>query len=252
MNEFIQELLEKGERLEKRAFDEYRPIEIKTDISKKAEGSALVRLGKTEVVAGVKLEIGEPFPDAPEEGVLVVNAEFTPLAHPEFEPGPPGEDAIELARIVDRAIRESQAIALEKLVISPGEKVWNVFVDIAVLNHQGNLIDAASLASIAALLHTQIPKIEGDEIIRGEYVGKLPVIYKPIVVTVGKYKQMLLVDPQIEEEEILEAKLSVGVRDDDKICALQKQGLGTFKLEEVDKILDLAIEKARELRKKVV
>jgi len=249
MKEFVQELLENGERIEKRKFDEYRPIKIKTDVSLKAEGSALVELGKTKVVAGVKLGIGQPFKDVPDEGILIVNAEFTPLAHEEFEPGPPGEDAIELARVVDRAIRESHAIELEKLAIVPGEKVWTVFIDIAILNHHGNLIDAAALASVAALWNTRIPKLEGEEIIRGEYVGKLPMVYKPVIVTVGKYKDKLFVDPQIEEEEIIEAKLSVGVRDDDMICAMQKQGDGTLSLKEIDKILDIALKKSKELRR---
>jgi len=173
------------------------------------------------------------------------------LAHPEFEPGPPSEYAIELARVVDRGIRESHAIDMGKLVIEPGEKVWTVFIDIAILNHHGNLIDASALAATTALLHTKIPKVEGEEIIRGEYVDKLPLVYKPTIVTVGKYDDFLIVDPSIEEEEVIQAKLSVGTRDDDRICAMQKQGEGTLTLKEIDKILDLAIEKGEELRKLV-
>ncbi|MCD6088971.1 exosome complex protein Rrp42, partial [Candidatus Bathyarchaeota archaeon] len=154
----IAQLLSSGKRLDGRGLLDYRPIQIETGIIEKAEGSARVRIGKTEVVAGVKIEIGEPFPDRPDEGVLTTNAEFVPLASPEFEAGPPTEDSVELARVVDRGIRESKAIDLKKLCIIPGKKVFIVFIDIYVLNHDGNLIDASALAALAALTNTKIFK----------------------------------------------------------------------------------------------
>lgn len=243
------ELIEKKKRIDGRKFDEFRKIEIEENIVKKAEGSARVRFGETEVIAGVKLDIGEPFPDVPEEGTLIVNSEFTPLASPDFESGPPGEDAIELSRVVDRGIRESKCIELNKLCIVPGEKVWCVFIDIHIINHRGNLLDASALAGLVALLNTRIPKLEGDRIIRGEFEKKLPVVFKPITVTVGKIGDAFLIDPNLEEEKILESKLSVAVRDDDKICAMQKQGRKGIEFKNIEKMVDLAIEKSKEIRK---
>jgi len=242
------ELLERGKRIDERAFDEFRQIEILKGVIQKAEGSARVKLGKTEVIAGVKIGIGTPFEDTPDEGILVVNTEFTPLASPDFESGPPGENAVELARIVDRAIRESKCIDLKKLVIVPGEKVLSVFIDIHIINHEGNLIDAAALASIAALTNTRVPKVEDEKtILRGQYEKDLPLLYKPITVSVCKVGKNLLLDPNLNEEDVLDSKLTIGIRDDDKICALQKQGKA-FKFEEVEKMLDLAIEKSKILR----
>jgi exosome complex component RRP42 len=67
--EFISDLLRKGERLDGRAFNEYRELEIEANVvPAKAEGSALVRLGDTSVVAGVKVLVGEPYPDTPDQG----------------------------------------------------------------------------------------------------------------------------------------------------------------------------------------
>ena len=75
--EFISDLLRKGERLDGRAFDEYRDIEIEVNVvAAKAEGSALVKMGNTTVVAGVKVLVGEPYPDAPDEGVTMVTADI--------------------------------------------------------------------------------------------------------------------------------------------------------------------------------
>ena len=248
MEELVKEYLSKGKRIDGRSFKDYRPIEIKHSIISKAEGSAFVNLGGTKVIAGIKLDIGEPFPDTPNEGILIVNAEFTPLSSPEVEPGPPGEDAIELARIVDRVIRESQAIELEKLFIEEG-KVWIVYVDLSILDMRGNLLDASTLAAVKALLSTQIPKYENGKIVRGEYISKLPVVYKPVSVTIGKYNGNLILDLSKEEEEVVDVKLAIGVRDDDKIVAMQKQGIGTLTFKDVENALDLAIEKSKELRR---
>lgn len=242
------ELIEKGKRIDGRKFDEFRKIEIEQGLIKKAEGSARVKLGETEVIAGVKMDFGNPFPDTPEEGTLVVNAEFTPLASPDFDIGPPGEDAIELARIVDRGIRESKCIELNKLCITPGEKVWCIFIDIHIINDKGNLLDASALAAIAALHNTKIPKVEGEKIVRGGLEKKLPVVFKPINITVCKVGNNFLLDPSIEEEKILDSKLSVSVRDDDKVCSLQKQ-LKEIEFENVLKMIDIAIEKSKEIRK---
>jgi len=247
---YVLELLENGKRIDGRRFDEYREIKVEKGVVQKAEGSALVSMGKTKVAAGVKLEVGEPFPDAPNEGILIVNAEFSPIASPEFEAGPPGEDAVELARIVDRALRESKCIQLEKLVVSP-QNVFMVFVDLHIINHYGNLIDASALAAIAALKNARIPKVEEGKIVRGEFTGSLPVVFTPVVVSVCKIGNNFLIDPELQEENVLESRLVVGVREDDKICAMQKQGSKPLKFSDVEKMLEIAIKKSKELRKLV-
>ena len=255
--EIIREIVEKGERLDGRRFVEFRPIKVERGVAKNAEGSAMVELGDTKVVVGVKLEPGEPFPDSPNEGVLVVSCELVPLASPEFEPGPPGEEAIEIARVVDRMIRESEAIDLEKLVICEG-KVWKVMVDIVVLDHGGNLIDASALAAISALLDTKIPSyiVEGNEIKIDRTVKKtpLPIKRKPVCVTIAKIADKLIIDPNVSEEEAMDARLTLGMFEENgeiKFCSMQKGGEGGFTYEELEKALDLAAEKAKELLKYV-
>src|SRR4030043_165842 len=156
----IEQLIEKAKRLDGRGLGDYREIKVEQGVIEKAEGSARVLLGKTEVLVGVKIENGTPFPDTPNDGVMTGNAELVPLASPTFEPGPPDENSIELARIVDRGIRESKAIDTEKLCIDPGKKVFVVFIDVYVLNHDGNLIDASALAAVSALLNTKMADYE--------------------------------------------------------------------------------------------
>ena len=118
MNELKQsvlDLLEKGTREDERKLDEYREIRIEADISKNAEGSAKVTIGETQVIAGVKLALGEPYEDSKDQGNIIVGAEFLPMASPDFESGPPSVESVELSRVVDRGIRESGCIDLKKL-----------------------------------------------------------------------------------------------------------------------------------------
>lgn len=248
-SDYILKLLEKNERMDGRKLDEIRPIKIETGIVEKAEGSARIRMGKTDVIVGVKMEIETPFPDMPNLGVLKTAAEFSPIAHKDFESGPPGEDAIELARVVDRGIRESETIDLEKLCLVEKEKAWGIFVDIHIINHDGNLIDASSLASVAALLNTKIPKLEDDTIIRKEFSGKLHVLHKPVTVTVGKIMDKYILDMTKEEEDLVNSILSVATREDGIICAMQKSGVSGLSLKDVEIMIDLASKKSKELRK---
>src|SRR6266540_4668169 len=152
--------LSRGKRLDGRDFNELRPLLIETDIIKKANGSARVKLGDSEVIAGVKVETGEPFEGLENKGALIVSAEVLPTASPYIEPGPPDEETIELARVVDRGIRESEMIDLDKLVLVPGEIVYTVFVDCSIVNMDGNLFDATSYAVVLALSTSKFPVLE--------------------------------------------------------------------------------------------
>ncbi len=247
----ISALLSKGERLDGRKLYEYRPITIETDYIKKAEGSAIVKLGNTISIAGVKAEIGTPFSDTPNEGVLIVNTEFLPLASPTFEPGPPDENAIEIARIIDRGLRSSDALDRRRLAIIPGKRVWVIYVDVYVLNHDGNMIDASGIAVLSALLTTKIPvvKIVNDEIeISDEWVP-LPMKDRPIPVTMAKIEDKILVDPNIREESVMDYRLTLTINEAENICAIQKGGGGGLSIDDLHQAIDIAIKASREIRK---
>lgn len=249
----IQQVIDTGKRLDGRTLTDFREFKIEEGVIEKAEGSARVFLGNTQILVGVKVETGEPFPDTPNEGVMTVNAELVPLASPTYEPGPPDETSIELARIVDRGIRESKAIDTEKLCIEAGKKVFVVFVDVYVLNADGNLIDAAALAAMSALMNTKMPNYEikdGELKIKQGY-SSLPLRSHPITVTVGKINNKLLIDTGAEEEAVIDARLSMAVNDEGNICAIQKGLSGYFTPQEIIEASKLAREKAAELRKKL-
>jgi len=245
--------LNKGLRYDGRKPLDYRNVTIEYGITKSAEGSARVRIGDTEVIAGVKMSVEKPYPDTPDKGNLMVNAELRPLASPKFETGPPGDQAIELARVVDRGIRESEAINVHDLVIKSGEMVWSVMIDIIPINDAGNLFDAAGLAALAALRDARMPGITALN--KADYDNrtdkKLPLKHEPIPVTVLKVGNTLLVDPLSDEEDVVDARLTVCSTEDGSLAALQKGGEHPFTIEEIDQIIGIAQENAKMLRSKL-
>jgi len=244
--DFIYNLLLKGERVDGRTFDQYREISIERDVIRKAEGSALVKLGSSQVLVGIKMQPGEPFQDTPNRGVIITNAELVPLASPNFEPGPPNEVGIELARVVDRGVRESKAVDLEALCIVPGKQVWIIFIDVHILDDCGNILDAASLGAIAALLSTKVPASRFG--LGEDYM--LPINDIPVATTAIEFSDVLMFDPGVDEESIANTKLTVITTAKGEICGMQKSGKGLLKPEQIYRIVDIACEKAREIREK--
>jgi exosome complex component RRP42 len=232
----MKDLLARGTRLDGRSMLDSRPLKVYPNVIEKAEGSARVLLGNTEVIAGVKVNLGTPFPDTPDKGLLVVSAEVLPLASPYAEPGPPDESTIELARVTDRGVRESGMIDVGKLVLVEGKHVYAVFVDVSILNADGNLFDAVSTAVVVALLTTKMPKYEiqsdGTPFKTDDRIS-LPIQTIPVAVTIARIGDYLVVDPDSEEEGVMDARITLVSDDRGNICAGQKGLPGALSFEQV-------------------
>jgi exosome complex component RRP42 len=255
--ETLKKMFAEGKRFDGRDLLEHRKLSVETEISNTAEGSARVRIGKTEVIVGVKMAMGEPYPDSPDRGNLTVSADLLPLASPRFEHGPPGFHAIELPRLVDRAIRESHVIELEKLVIKEGEKVWTVYIDVYPINDDGNLIDASTIGALLALKTAMVPELDKDGKIDYDKKAtkKLPLAKDiiPICFTFYKLGNSLLLDPTREEEEACDVRVTFGLSNpkDYLINSCQKSGKTPFTQEEIDKIMDTLPKKYDEINEKL-
>src|SRR3989338_8698124 len=253
LKEHMLKLVQSGKRGDGRGLTEYRtPITVIPGISQTAEGSAQVQIGDTVVMAGVKLSIERPYPDTPEQGSITVNVELYPLSNPDYEPGPPGIYAVELARVVDRGIREAKAIDLKKLCIEKGEKAWTVNIDIVTINDAGNLFDACALAAIAALRDTVFPKYENGELnYKEKSKKKLPVAKEPVSVTVYKVDKSYIVDADQDEPTAYDSRLTVASTPDGQLSALQKGGDMPLTVDDISAMVDIALERASFLRGKL-
>jgi len=242
----LQAFLSAGRRADNRGMYDYRKIVVQPGILQNADGSAIVSIGKSQVMAGIKFDIAKPFPDRPKEGVLSTSAELLPLASHLFEIGPPSDESIELARVVDRGIRSANIIDLSSFFIEE-DKVLAVYIDVFILDHDGNLIDAASLGAMAALLAARMPKVEKGKIIRGEYTGRLPLKDKVVTCTFGKLGERIFLDPTLDEEKGMDCRLTLATTPV-HLCAAQKGGWGAFSEKDVLELTNVSLEKGKELR----
>jgi exosome complex component RRP42 len=249
----MRESVSAGKRLDERSLDEIRPLEIEIDVIKKASGSAWVKLGKTEVIAGVKVETGEPFEGLENSGAMIITAEVLPIASPHIEPGPPDEETIELARVVDRGVRESEMLDLSKLVLVPGKIVYTIFVDCSIINVDGNLFDATSYAVVSALGSCKLPvfEIKDDKVIDTGKTQEPPITTIPVSITTVKIGDYLLLDPNTEEEACMDARLTITTNSKGSIVAMQKGMKGYFTVDEVKGIAEKARIKGEEIRVKL-
>ena len=249
----IHDLLQEDKRIDGRDLDEYRPIEVETGVIPKANGSARVRLGDSEVICGIKVQLERPFSDVGDKGILICTAEMLPLSHPTVETGPPNESVIELARVVDRGIRESHMVDLSQLVVKRSELVAGIFADNVVVDHDGNLFDACSYAATAAILSARMPVWEygeGGPVLQ-EDTAKIPTTTVPVSVTMAKVGNRILVDPNLDEWDCMDARITITSDDQQRICALQKGGKNGFTLDELFYCGETALRIAGSIREKL-
>ncbi|GLC35680.1 hypothetical protein PLESTB_000483100 [Pleodorina starrii] len=233
--EFILKALSEECRLDgRRPYDSRKPkFQFSLD-----DRSATVALGSTRVLSVVTASLEAPFPDRPSEGPLRFNVEFSPMASPAFEPGRPGEDAIQIGRLIERGLRQSGAVDQEALCVVAGRKVWALRVDCHVLDHGGNLLDAAFLSALAALMAFRKPEVEvggesGTEILvhPPEVREPLPLTihHLPVAVTFALFQggDLLVVDPSWREAAASSGSCTVVMNPGREVCCVHKaDGIG--------------------------
>lgn len=229
---FIEKALLSDLRIDGRRPFDFRRISIKFG---REDGSSEVQLGQTHVMGFVTGQLIQPYRDRPNEGTLSIYTEFSPMADPSFEAGRPGEAAVELGRVIDRGLRESRAVDMESLCVLAGKLVWSIRIDLHIIDNGGNLIDAANIAALAALLTFRRPECsfggeDGQELIvhPPEVREPLPLIvhHLPIAVTfaiIGN-ENIMVIDPTHSEEAVMGGRMTATLNTNGDVCAIQKAG----------------------------
>jgi len=256
--ERIKEYLSEGKRFDGRAPTDMREIVVERNISKNAESSVSVKIGKTHVYCGVKMAVTTPYPDSKDEGTFMTTAELHPMASDSFDIGRPGIQAVELGRVIDRGIRESGLLDFKGLCIKEGEKVWQLFLDIIAINDDGNLFDAAGLAGLIAIGSAKLPVYneEEDKLEHKLSENPLPLNRDALSynMTIHKVGKTLIIDPSKEEEEVSDYRLSIAIADNNgepRITAMQKGKNGTINTDDLTKILEIVKQQHKETFPKV-
>jgi len=127
-----------------------------------------------------------------------------------------------------------------------------VFVDIYTLNDDGNLIDASALASLIALKNAVFPKLEGDKVKFGDFTkNRLPLTKLPVTCTLYKIRDKIIIDPDLDEQKAVDARLTVAMSEDGSINAMQKGGEIGLDIETIDLMIKMAGNQIKNLRKHI-
>lgn len=239
---YVFEALKNGVRLNGRKLDEMREPII--SISKSEYGFVEVELGNTRLSVRVSCSIIKPYEDRPFEGVFTINTEISSMASPTFENGKSTDDEVLISRLIEKAIRRSNALDLESLCIIAGEKVWHITADINFLNHDGGFIDASCLGVMTALQHFKKPdvSIKGTEIIVYDYLERQPVplsvLHVPICVTFSFFnpldkvenikgdlnQEISVIDADLTEEAVRDGSLVITINKNRELIQVSKNG----------------------------
>ncbi|XP_015681427.1 exosome complex component RRP45 isoform X3 [Protobothrops mucrosquamatus] len=265
---FLLRAIEERKRLDGRQCYDYRNLRISFGVD---YGCCIVELGKTRVLGQVSCELVSPKPNRATEGILFFNLELSPMASPAFEPGRQSELLVKLNRLLERCLRNSKCVDTESLCVVAGEKVWQIRVDLHLLNHNGNIIDAASIAAIVALCHFRRPdvSVQGEEVTLYTPEERDPVPlsihHMPICVSFAFFQQgtYLLVDPSEQEERVMDGLLVIAMNKHREICTIQSSGgimllkeqvlrcskITGVKVAEITELIQKALENDKKVRK---
>ncbi|XP_053978896.1 uncharacterized protein LOC128876500 isoform X1 [Hylaeus volcanicus] len=221
---FVNKSVERGTRLDGRNLLEARPVKIYFGSN---WGSCMVLLGQTRAVVQVTSDIQQPKTSRPNEGMLHINVELNPMAAQHFDAGKQSESSILISRQLEKCFKDSKCIDLESLCIVADKKAWNLRVDINIINHDGNLIDCASIATLAALSHFHRPDVTstGEDIIIHPFSEKDPLpltlYHYPVCVSFITFESgNTIMDPTYLEERVGVAQLTLGVNSYREVCSL--------------------------------
>ncbi|KAJ6531766.1 ribosomal protein S5 domain 2-type protein [Mycena capillaripes] len=226
---YLERFVAENVRPDGRAFDAWRDVSVNVGSISTANGSALVRLGETTIVCGVKAEIAEPELDTPQEGFLVPNIDLPALCSPKFKPGPPSDEAQVLSDRLNEVL--ASTISLSSLVIHPSKAVWVLYVDATCINYDGNVFDAALIAMVAALRNTTLPKAtynveNGLTSCSRTVASPLQILKTPISFSFGVFDATLLADPTAFEEPLLDTTISIVVDENSDLVSVVQLGPG--------------------------
>ncbi|XP_041864333.1 exosome complex component RRP43 [Melanotaenia boesemani] len=253
--EYHRSFLKENCRSDGRELFEFRTTTLNIGSISTADGSALVKMGNTTIICGIKAELANPTVEAPGKGYIVPNVDLPPLCSSRFRPGPPGEQAQAASQFVADVIESSEVIKTEDLCIERGKLCWVLYCDIMCLDYDGNILDACIIALLAALKNTQLPEVTVNketctpevklEKRHGLHVHKHPVCASFCVFD----DSILILDPTAEEETLSTAQLTVVTDEDDRLCSVHKPGGTSLSGDKLQECINRAATRQKEIQK---
>jgi ribonuclease PH len=218
-------------RIDGRAADQLRPVEIIPNVNKFAEGSALIRCGDTHVLCCASVEERTP-PHVPEgEGWVTAEYSMLPRANRERSRRDVSKlklspRSAEIQRLVGRALRS--CVDMEAL----GART--ITIDCDVLQGDGGTRTASVTGGFVALA-LALRKLVQDGVLE-----KLPLTGYVAAVSAGIVENQLLLDLCYEEDSHAMVDLNCVMNDRGELIELQGTGEGrAFTVEEQRELVAL-------------
>lgn len=228
------------QRPDGRRFDELRPVTIKREFTKYAEGSVLIEMGDTKVICTASVENKVPA-WLKDEKKGWVTAEYSMLPRStevrktrESVRGKVGGRTQEIQRLIGRSLR-----AVTDLEIL-GERT--VILDCDVIQADGGTRTASITGAFVALADAL-----GKLVAAGE-LEKMPLKDFVAAISVGKVREQLLLDLCYAEDFLAEVDMNIVMTGAGNFVEIQGTGEeASFNRAEVDRMLDLAEQGIRTL-----
>ncbi|KAF7804075.1 exosome complex component RRP43 [Senna tora] len=238
---FYERHLAESIRPDARPLERARDTTIALGAVASANGSALVKIGSTTMLAAIKMEVMTPSLESPDEGCIAIDFHMPPICSPIVRPGRPAEVAPVVSKQLSDTISSSGVVDLKELSLVSGKAAWMAYLDVYCLDADGALFDAALLSAIAALSHLQIPAVamndDGKIVLISEEDGqkqeteavnkekrRLTLRSIPFSLTCILHKNYILADPTAEEESIMESQVTIVLDSSSQLISLHKAG----------------------------
>ena len=227
-------------RMDGRAFDQLRPVEIIPNINKFAEGSCLIRCGNTHVLCTASVEDKPPRHVPEGEGWVTAEYSMLPRANRERSRRDISKlklspRSAEIQRLVGRSLRA--VVDMKKL--GP----WNITVDCDVLQGDGGTRTASITGGfVAMMLAFRKMKEQG-------LIGEIPVSGYVAAVSAGIVEDQPMLDLCYEEDSSAMVDLNCVMDDRGRLIEIQGTGEGRpFTVEEQRQLVDLCAGGIRQLQ----
>ena len=227
-------------RIDGRANDQLRPVEILPGINRFAEGSCLIRCGNTHVLCTASVEERTP-PHVPEgEGWVTAEYSMLPRANRERSRRDISQlklspRSAEIQRLVGRALRA--AVDLKKL----GERT--ITIDCDVLQGDGGTRTASVTGGFVALSYACWKLVEEG------VIPEMPITTCVAAVSAGIVDDVPMLDLCYEEDSSAMVDLNCVMNHEGEIIELQGTGEGrAFTIAEQRQLVDLCAKGIREIQ----
>ena len=216
-----------------RKFNQIRPITIKTNVNKNAEGSCLIKCGETHIICTATVEDSVP-PFMRKSGLGWVTAEYAMLPRStnsrmkrEASRGKQGGRTLEIQRLIGRSLRA----CVDRVLL--GER--QIIIDCDVIQADGGTRCAAITGGWVAL------KQATDLLLKNGSIKENPIIHQIAAISCGILGEQAILDLDFEEDSNISTDSNFVMNELGAVIEVQASAeKNLFSRKEFESLFDLA------------